>query len=257
VAAASLVNIAIFSVPVVFVGKLCGMKELGQAQMAFSLYSNLLFVTAAVVRLNLNTYARLVKHAAEFIDTVNKNLRILAAVLVPIVAGFAGFSPLWTAFVFGQKWQGLSLLLLAQAPGYFMAAVFWGVLNPALLVSGKHRQVLCWLMAFAAFYSLLTRILTPAYGALGVAIAFSTAEVILNPVLFGMYGAERLEYQNVTFEIMIGLIFVGCLWISSQNNARAACICGAVYLGVWWTRNYRTIRSATQSFDLVGWCRTY
>ena len=148
VAAGSLVNIAVFSVPAIFVGKLSGMKELGKAQMALSLYGNLLFVTAAVVRLNLSAYSRLIEHSAAFVETVNQHLQMLAAFLVPAIVLFAGLAPVWTVLVFGQKWQGLPAVLLAQAPGYLLAAVFWGVLNPALLVSGRHRHVLSWLMGF-------------------------------------------------------------------------------------------------------------
>jgi hypothetical protein len=57
-AASSLVNVALLSVPVVFGGKLAGTEALGLAQMAFTLYGNFLFATAAVLRLGFSTYSR-------------------------------------------------------------------------------------------------------------------------------------------------------------------------------------------------------
>jgi O-antigen/teichoic acid export membrane protein len=255
VTAGSLVNIAVFSVPVVFVGKLSGMKELGQAQMAFSLYGNLLFVTAAVVRLNLSAYARLVEHAAEFAATVNQHLQILAAALVPTIVLFAGLAPVWTTLVFGQKWQGLSMLLLAQAPGYLLAAVFWGVLNPALLVSGRHRHLLFWLIGFSVFYALLTRLLTPAWGAIGVAIAFSTTEIVFHPLLFLMYGriCGRIDYRKLFSEIITGVGFMGLFWFCARHSLWLAIVCVVIYLVLWYARNWKILTSARNDFDFTGW----
>ncbi len=244
VAASSLANIAVFSVPAIFVGKLSGMKELGQAQMAFSLYGNLLFATAAVVRLNLSAYARLIRHAAEFAAIVNQHLRMMAAALVPAIVLFAGTAPLWTALVFGQKWQGLSALLLAQAPGYLLAAVFWGVLNPALLVSGGHRQILFWLMGFTVLYAMLTRLLSPGWGAMGVAIAFSATEIVFHPLLFCMYSKAHgtLRYRGIFSEIGLGAGFLFFLWFCAGHSLWSTMVCIAAYMACWCGRNYRLLR---------------
>ncbi len=249
VAGSNLINIGIYSVPAVFVGKLSGMAELGRAQMAFSLYSNLLFMTAAVVRLNLSAYSRLIEHAGEFAATINQHLQILAAVLVPLIVIFAGFSPAWSSFIFGQKWQGLSGLLLAQAPGYLLASVFWGVLNPALLVSGKHRQVLIWLAGFFVLYAVLTRLLSPALGAMGVAIAFTSAEILFHPLLFWVYGFKRLNCRRIFPEIIMSAVFAGLIWICAQRSLLAGLLCGTLYLIVWCARNWKTLDSASRDFS--------
>jgi len=253
VAASSLVNIAIYSVPVIFVGKLSGMNELGLAQMAFSLYSNLLFVTAAVVRLNLSVYARLIEHADEFTTTINQHLRILVAGLVPLVVIFSGLAPIWTNFVFGQRWHGLSSLLLVQAPGYLLAAVFWGVLNPALLVSGKHHLVLLALGVFLIVYSALTRLLSPAWGAMGVAIAFSTTEILFQLLLFWMYGIKRLEYRKIFPEIILGAVSIAILSMCAQHNLLVAFLGLTVYLVLWRTRNWNALVSASKDFHVAPW----
>jgi hypothetical protein len=42
-----------------------------------------------------------------------------------------------------------------------------------------------------AIYAVLTRLLSPAWGAMGVAIAFSATEISFHPLLFWMYGIDR------------------------------------------------------------------
>ncbi|HEY6181263.1 MAG TPA: hypothetical protein VIW67_03400 [Terriglobales bacterium] len=160
----------------------------------------------------------------------------------------------WTSFIFGQKWQELSGLLFIQAPGYLLAAVFWGILNPALLVSGKHRQVLVWLMGFLVLYSALTRWLSPAWGAMGVAIAFSSTEILLHPWLFSMYGLKNLEYKRFLPEIIMGALFTGLLWIFLQRSLWAGFLCGVFYLVLWCIRNLKILILSAQrfSFGLVS-----
>ena len=255
VAASSMVNMAVYSVPAVFVGKLSGMQELGQAQMAFSLYSNLLFVTAAVVRLNLSAYARLIGHATEFAAIVNQHLQILCAVMVPLIVIFAGFAPIWTSLVFSDKWHELPVLLLVQVPGYLLAAVCWGVLNPALLVSGKHRQVLLWLTGFFILYSGLTRLLSPTWGPMGVAMAFSSTEIILHPWLFSIYGIKHLKYGCFFPGMLLGAAFAGILWVCARLDLRVGFLCASFYLIVWCAHNRKILTSAMRNIDLLSWYR--
>jgi O-antigen/teichoic acid export membrane protein len=254
VAASSAVNIAVLSVPAILVGKISGMKALGEAQMAFSLYGNLLFVSAAVLRLNLSTYSRLAEHAGELARSVNQHLEILSVVLVPAIVVFAGLSPIWTVVVFGQKWESLPGLLLAQAPGYLFAAVFWGVLNPALLVSGKHRQLLLWLIAFAVVYTGLAWALIPRWGAVGVAVAFSAAEVWLHPLLFWMYSVlhGRLNYKKIFAEISTGVGSLALLWFAARHSVVGAGVVALLYLAFWFIRNASYLNSfylSISSFD--------
>ncbi len=163
--------------------------------------------------------------------------------LVPADWNQPNWYAIWTALVFGQKWQGLSPLLFAQAPGYLLAAVFWGVLNPALLVSGRHRHLLCWLVGFSALYSLLTRLLSPARGAMGVAIAFSATEIIFHPLLFWMYGSScgRLDYKKIFSEIIMGLGFMGLFWFCARRSLWLAIMCAAIYLVLWYMRNRKIL----------------
>jgi O-antigen/teichoic acid export membrane protein len=254
-AGGSLVNIAILSIPAVLVGKLSGMRELGQAQMSVSLYSNLLFVTAAFIRLNLSAYSRLVAHTAEFAETVNQHLQLLAAALVPAIVLFAGLSPIWTAWVFGERWHGLSTVLLSQAPGYLLAAVFWGVLNPALLVSGKHRRLLYWLLAFTLIYGLLTRLLSPAWGAEGAAIAFSVTEIVLQPLLFWMYEGThgKLEYRAILRKLAVGAGSVALIWYWSGHGVWQGSVAATAFLIAWCWWNFNLLESVRQEMSFARW----
>jgi PST family polysaccharide transporter len=253
VAASSLINIAILLVPVLLVGKLAGLTELGMAQMAFALYANFLFVTAAILRLSFSTYSRLPEYPGELRSNVIRHLEMLAVVMVPGIVCFAGLSPHWTPWIFGSKWQGLPELLFVLAPGYFFASVFWGILNPALLVSGKHRQVFLWLVAFAVVYASLTWMLTPRYGAKGVVMAFSAVEFALYPVLFYMYSKLHgpLPYRKVFGEMALGATFLAVLWTSARQGWIAAVLITFSYLVVWFVRNsgiFRILRPLIRTF---------
>lgn len=243
VAAGSLANIAVLSVPALVVGKLAGMEALGLARMGFALYASLLFATAAVLRLTFATYSRLAGHPGELAKSVSRHLQSVAIVLVPAVVLFAGLAPLWVPVLFGASWRALPTLLLALAPGYALAAVFWGVLSPALQVSGRHRQLALWMVGFTLSYALLTWALTPRWGALGSAAAFSVAEVLFYPLLFCMYARLHgmFEYRAVGRELAAGAVFVAAIWISAQHRPLAAPILAALYLALWYARNARSL----------------
>jgi O-antigen/teichoic acid export membrane protein len=239
----SMVNIAILFVPAVFVGKLAGVESLGLAQMAFSLFSNLLFATAAVLRLSFSTYSRLAHYPGELQKTVNNNLETLAMVLAPAIVLFAGLSPLWVPLVFGVKWQLLPQLLLAQAPGYLLVAIFWGIINPALVVSGKHRLIFYYLAGSTTVYALLTWGLTPRLGALGVAVAYSVNHIVCIPILLRIYASVhgRLRSKKVFTEIALGMVCVALLWAAASYNVAAAAGILVTYSAIWYLRNSHAI----------------
>ena len=241
----SVVNIAVLFVPAIFVGKLAGVESLGLAQMAFSLYSNLLFATAAVLRLSFSTYSRLAQYPGEMQKTVNNNLETLAIVLAPAIVLFAGLSPIWVPLVFGAKWQLLPQLLLALAPGYLLVSIFWGIINPALIVSGKHRYIFYYLAGSTVIYAQFTAVLTPRIGALGVAIAFSANNIISIPVLLWMYAGVhgRLRFRKVLTEIATGMAFVALLWAAARYTIAGAGIVLVVYSVLWYLRNSHAIRA--------------
>jgi O-antigen/teichoic acid export membrane protein len=239
----SVINIAILFVPAIFVGKLAGVESLGLAQMAFSLFSNLLFATAAVLRLSFSTYSRLAHYPGELQKTVNNNLETLSMVLAPAIVLFAGLSPAWVPLVFGAKWQLLPELLLAQAPGYLLVAIFWGIINPALVVSGKHRYIFYYLAGSTTVYALLTAVLTPRLGALGVAVAYSANHIVCIPILLRMYAGVHgsLRLKKVFTEIAIGMASVGLLWVAARYSIAATAGVLVAYSALWYLRNSHVI----------------
>jgi O-antigen/teichoic acid export membrane protein len=233
----------LISVPVVFVGKLAGTEALGLAQMAFALYGNFLFATAAVLRLGFSTYSRLVAFPGQLEASVNHHLEILAVVLAPAIVLFAGLGHLWVPWIFGTKWQGLPPILLALAPGYLLASIFWGVLNPALLATGRHRPLLLWLAGITFTYAALTWLLTPRWSALGVAAAFSFSQALLLPALLRIFRPTcvRLRY-NITFrEISIAAAFLLALSYTASKSAEETIAVIGIFLGWWYWRNRAAI----------------
>jgi O-antigen/teichoic acid export membrane protein len=204
--------------------------------MAFALYGNFLFATAAVLRLGFSTYSRLVAFPGQLENSVNQHLEMLSVALVPAIVLFAGLGRIWTPLIFGAKWHGLSPLLLALAPGYLLASVFWGVLNPALLAAGRHRPLLLWLAGITLTYAALTGVLTPRYSAMGVAAAFSLSQMISLPPLFWIFRPTsiRLRHQITFRELIIGIVFLAAL--AFAHGAATPFITG-IFLAWWYWRN--------------------
>ena len=177
--------------------------------------------------------------------------------LVPADWNQPNWYAIWTALVFGQKWQGLPPLLFAQAPGYLLAAVFWGVLNPALLVSGRHRHLLCWLVDFPRFIPCSHGFSVRPRGAMGVAIAFSATEIIFSSIAILDVWQQlwpAVSYRKIFPGIIIGLRvlwhffgFVRAIVFGPQSVSAAA------YLIFWYARNRKTLISARKAFVLPAW----
>lgn len=105
-----------------------------------------------------------------------------------------------------------------------------------------------------AVYSALTWYLSPAWGAMGVAIAFSSTEILLHPWLFSMHGLKSLGYKKFLPEILVGAVFTGLLWIFAQRNLWAGFLCGVFYLALWYRRNLKILVSARKDLYL-DWYR--
>jgi O-antigen/teichoic acid export membrane protein len=131
------------------------------------------------------------------------------------------------------------------------------VLNPALTVSGKHRQVLFWLLGFAASYALLTRTLAPRWGAVGMGAAFSAVELAGLPLLAWMYtrAHARLEIGPVLFDIALGGGFTALLWMSSSLSPRLGAGGLMLYLSLWVARRRRILARVPDWISLT-WRRS-
>ncbi|MGC2697143.1 MAG: oligosaccharide flippase family protein, partial [Candidatus Angelobacter sp.] len=219
IAASSLLNILILAIPALLGGWIVGVSNVGQVQMTISLYSSLLFASAAILRLSFSAYSRILEYPGELQRTVSNNLEMAAAALVPAVVLFAGLSPVWVSLVFGAKWSALPVLLLAHAPAYLLSCVFWGVMSSALVVSGKHQLVFVFLMGFVAVYATLTVIATAKLGPLGVPVAASITHIIMYPLLIGIYGRSlgRIRYRKVIGELFRGALFLPLMWWCAEH----------------------------------------
>lgn len=249
VAASSLLNIVIVSIPPLLGGWIIGVANVGQVQMAISLYSSLLFASAAILRLSFSAYSRLLKYPGELQRVINGNLETAALALVPAVTLFAGLSPIWAPLLFGAKWPLLPVLVLAHAPAYLLAAVFWGIISSALVVSGKHRQVCLFLACFVMVYAALTILATAKLGAVGVPIAASATHVLLYPFLFSLYQRSlgKLRYGKLAAEIVIGAVFAAGMWLCAQSQMWMAVPVAGLYVAIWYLRHSHFLNTFARS----------
>jgi O-antigen/teichoic acid export membrane protein len=172
---------------------------------------------------------------------------LLAALLSPAVALFAGLAAVWVPVVFGPKWPNLPLLLLIMAPAQLVTAVFWGILNPAMIVAGKQRAIAGFLAVLTLVYAASTWLLTIWWGAYGVAVALSLSYVSLFPFLFRLYRRTHgpLPLGRPLTEIVIATGFMLALWFANGHVGPIGLLCAA-YVAIWSFRNSDLLKRAGQ-----------
>jgi len=245
VALSSLVGIGMLWVPALFVGKQRGMAELGLLQMAFSLYANLLFATAAILRVNFSKYSRLMNHGDELRRALKQDLEILACCMIPVIVLCCGLSPGILPLVLGPKWAGVPLFLLTLAPAYLVLSVFWAVFNPALLAAGKHKEMTIMLLGLLISYVLASWAAVDRLGGVGVCSAFSIAQVLFHVVLLFRFKAVYgdISMTKVFSEISIGCVFLVLIWVAAEERLQLAIALSVVYAAVWCVRNLSKLYS--------------
>jgi hypothetical protein len=129
----------------------------------------------------------------------------------------------------------------------------WGEAVSASCIADVSEVVSSSRACWYAIYAVLTRLLSPAWGAMGVAIAFSATEISFHPLLFWMYGIDRVDYRKIFPGIIIGSAFMALLWYCARHSLWAAAVSAAAYLIFWYARNRKTLISARKAFVLPAW----
>lgn len=204
----TLLGMAIMAVPALLVGPLAGVDALGHVQMATSLYAALLFLSAAAMRVSFSSYSRAAADPIALTSMIERHLRWLAALQVPIVTVFAGASPWWVPALLGPQWTRLSDVLVGMAPGYMLTAVIWPVLSSGLFAVGRNRLVVWWLLGLLGLYASLTFLVVMDWDWRGVALAFSFSYVVMSPMLPRLW---RFAAGPLATGACYGLIAVGSL----------------------------------------------
>lgn len=248
ITACSVLNIVILAIPALLGGWVVGVANIGQVQMTISLYSNLLFASAAILRLSFSAYSRIIEYPGELQRTVSNNLEMAAMVLTPVIVLFAGLSPAWVPLIFGHKWSSLPVLLLTHASAYWVSAVFWGILSSALVVSGKHRQVFVFLACFVAVYATFTVFATSRLGPVGVPLAASANHILTYPFLFWICRKPlgKIRLKKVGAEFFCGAVFAGLIWVSCRYWIGWPILLACLYLALWYLGNSRSLLSLVQ-----------
>jgi O-antigen/teichoic acid export membrane protein len=235
---ASILGMAVFSIQPFVVGPIAGARALGYVQMSASLYATLLFATAAVLRVSFSAYSRLSQWPEQLYASVRDNLTFLTTVQVPLIVFFAGLSPIWVPLVFGPQWTPMSEVILLQAPGYFLAAIFWGVLSSVLFVADKGRFVLAWLGSFGVAYAALSVVFIKAANSwLGVGAAWTICYLIATPILVYGYANKRTAEMlwHLGGKIGLGSAMIVAVWILMSSGHRAGTVVLIGCFGVLWT----------------------
>lgn len=157
--------------------------DLAFVELAFRLYRQVLFLTAAIPRLGLPFYGRQRLIEPDLLPLTLQHLEQLTRLTGLPLALFAAWSPLWLPALFGPAWREASWTLILFLPGFLLSACCWGILSSAMLATLRHRAVLGWNLAFTLLYAAATPWL-------GIAAAWSFANIVLFPWLLQLWFAR-------------------------------------------------------------------
>lgn len=157
--------------------------HLAFVELAFRLYRQALFLTAAIPRLGLPLYGRQRQVDPDLLPITLSHLEQITFLTGYPLALFAGWSPLWLTILFGETWAPASWTIILALPGFLLASCCWGIISSAMIAAHRHRAVFGWKLAFTLLYAVATPFL-------GVAGAWSTANVLLFPWLLQLWFAR-------------------------------------------------------------------
>jgi O-antigen/teichoic acid export membrane protein len=157
--------------------------HLAYVELAFRLYRQALFLTAAIPRLGLPLYGRQRLVDPDLLPITLTHLEQLTRLTGYPLALFAGWSPLWLSLLFGEAWTPASWAIVLALPGFLLASCCWGIISSAMIAAHRHRAVFGWKLAFTLLYAAATPFL-------GVAGSWSLANVVLFPWLLQLWFAR-------------------------------------------------------------------
>lgn len=157
--------------------------HLAYVELAFRLYRQALFVTAAIPRLGLPLYGRQRQINPDLVPITLSHVEQLTLLSGLPLALFAGWSPLWLPLLFGEIWRDGAWTIILFLPGFLLSSCCWGIISSAMIAAHRHRAVFGWNLAFTILYAVATPLL-------GVAGAWSMVNVVLFPWLLQLWFAR-------------------------------------------------------------------
>jgi teichuronic acid exporter len=179
----SLLGVLTGSVASVIGARFTSPVHLAFVELAFRLYRQALFLTAAIPRLGLSLYGRQRQLDPNLLPITLTHIEQLTLLTGFPLALFAGWSPLWLPLLFGELWQDAAWTIVVLLPGFLLSSCCWGIISSAMLAAHRHRAVLGWNLVFTTLYAVATPLL-------GIPGAWSVVNIVLFPWLFQLWFAR-------------------------------------------------------------------
>lgn len=160
------------------VGWFAGPAALGLYAKAFEI----LFLTTSQINLPIGnvvhaTLSRLRNDSMRYRELLERFVLLSTSLAVPLIAFIAVHAPLVVVVLFGEKWLPSASIFRALAPGALVmtisASVGW-----IFMSLGRAQRQLPWALSTSAV-TVIAFLIGARWGALGVAVAFSTSRVLL------------------------------------------------------------------------------
>lgn len=209
----------IMAAPPVIVGSLSGTRELGLAQLAYTLLGNTMFIATIFQRISLSSLSKFQDDPENFNKAVQRILQILFLIYIPLTMGLASISPWWVTLIYGSQWAGMDRVILIAAIPVTTAALLI-VLLSALYSKGLTGVVLKQNIVHAVIYWAVMWAIASKYGAVSVPAAHLVA-MSAGYMFIYAYSKEcgKLRYKPLAAWLLAGAGVMSFSWYMASKGA--------------------------------------
>ncbi len=198
--------------PPVLLGSLAGVRDLGLAQLAYSLLGHTMVVASIFQRISLTALSRLQEDMGRFNKAVQQFLHLLSVIYITLTMGIASFSPWWIPLLYGERWAEMDRVMLVGAVPVTASALL-SILLSALLAKGQASLVLKQNMLHAVIYWVVLSAAASSYKALAVPVSHLTAMSAGYLFLAGYHTyCGKLDYKSLALTFMAGVAIMALSW---------------------------------------------
>ena len=180
------------------IGKFLGSSALGIYNLAYKIMLYPLYnVSSVMIRVLFPAFSQIKHDNTRFKNSYLKAISFIALVTFPVMTGLLVVAEPFVAVIFGEKWQGLEVLLMIIAPIGMVQSI---VTTVGSIYTAKGTTRLMFKIGTAnAVVTLISFVIGLPFGVEGVAIAYAIANAIM------LYPNLKISWDQIDLGVLVGL----------------------------------------------------
>lgn len=202
------------------IGKFWGSSALGVYSVAYKIMLYPLDnVSGVIIRVLFPAFSQVKHDNPRFKNSYLKTISLIALVTFPVMAGMLVVARPLVAVIFGEKWQGLSTLLMTLAPIGMVQSI---VTTVGSIYTAKGTTALMFKIGAAnAVVTVISFVIGLPFGVEGVAIAYAIANAIM------LFPNLKISWDQIDLGVLEGLgklmpFFVASAVMAAMVNFQGA-----------------------------------